>query len=176
MRRVDLLYGNSLICVCLCAGCVVKSEDVGFLVKHLHLYASKWREIGTALDFHPGELDNIVHSLPGANVQRLLTELLGEWSQWPTATHSDLPTMERLRDALRSGLVGLGAEANTLYQKRTLLPSWYAVVTIWTPVLSCSVFYYSAQQTPPTVLSPPQQTPPTAPPPHRSSNGCCTLL
>ncbi len=103
----------------------MKSEDVSFLMEHLHLYAFKWREIGTALCFHHSELENIFHSSPGATVQQLLTELLSQWSQWPTAAHSDVPTMERLRDALRSGLVGLGAEANTLYDKRTLLPSWY---------------------------------------------------
>ncbi len=114
----------------------MKSGDVGFLVEHLHLYAFKWREIGLALNFHHGELENIVHSSPGATVQQLLTELLSQWSQWPTATHSDVPTMKRLRDALRSGLVGLGAEANALYDKRTLLPSRYVLIVFVT-----STFY-----------------------------------
>ncbi len=87
------------------------------------MHASKWREIGTALSFQPGELDNINHPIPGASAQRLLTELLSQWSQWPTARHSAVPTMERLRDALRSALVGLGAEANALYELRDFLPS-----------------------------------------------------
>ncbi len=102
---------------------MVRSQDVAFLVEHLHKYAFKWREIGTVLRFHHDELEIIFYSLPGATSQRLLRELLSQWSQWPTADHSDVPTMERLRDALQSGLVGLGAEANALYDKRTLLPS-----------------------------------------------------
>ena len=103
---------------------MVKSGDVYFLMTDLHKYASKWRAIGIALGFHPGELDNIFHNSPGASVEQLLTELLSRWSHWPTAEYSDLPTVGRLCDALRSGLVGLGAEANGLYTKKCLLPSW----------------------------------------------------
>ena len=103
----------------------MKDSDVSFLVGHLCKSASKWREIGIALGFLPGELDNIAHPIPGAPTQRLLTELLSQWSQWPTANHSDVPTMEKLRDALRSGLVGLGAEAADLYELRNYLPSHY---------------------------------------------------
>ena len=106
-----------------CAVCVVKSEDVAFLMRDLHLYAFKWQAIGTALNFLQGELENIIHSSPGADVELLLTELLSRWSHWPTAEHSNVPTMGRLCDALRSGLVGLGAEANQLHAKRNLLPS-----------------------------------------------------
>ena len=104
-------------------GCVVKSRDVSFLMMHLHQYAYKWRDIGTALNFQHSELENISHGFPRATIQQLLTELLSQWSQWPTADHSDVPTMERLRDALRSGLVGLGAQANDLYELRSQLPS-----------------------------------------------------
>ena len=105
----------------------MKPDDLAFLMEHLHQFAYKWREIGLALRFRGGELECMVSSLPGAPVQRLLVELLSQWSQWPTATHTTPPTMERLRDALRSNLVGLGAEANEIYDKRHQLPSRYVI-------------------------------------------------
>ena len=92
---------------------------MNFLYGFLHQYAYKWREIGQALNFRHGELLNIIHS----TTQQLLTELLNQWSQWPTADHPDIPTVERLRDALRSELVGLGAVANDVYTLRSYLPS-----------------------------------------------------
>ena len=102
----------------------MRSGDVAFLVSHLHKDAShKWSEIGLALNFRDGELKSIIQSFPRATTQQLLTELLSQWCQWPTADHSDVPTMERLCDALRSGLVGLGAQANDLYELRNSLPS-----------------------------------------------------
>ena len=100
------------------AGYVLKSEDVGVLMDCLHQYAYKWREIGTALRFLPGELECIVLTFsrdgPHGGPQRLLKELLNIWCQWPIATHPDVPTVERLESALRSGPVGLGAVANNL--------------------------------------------------------------
>ncbi len=109
--------------VLLCLGTLVRNEDVNMLISHLHKYAYKWRDIGASLNFQHGELENISQSNPIATTQQLLTELLSQWSQWPTADHPDAPTMERLRDALRSGLVGLGAQANDLYELRDNLPS-----------------------------------------------------
>ena len=85
--------------------------------------AHRWREIGLVLNFQDAELKSMALSLPRADSQQLLTELLIQWSQWPTTGHPDLPTMERLRDALRNDLVGLGAEANGLYELRNFLPS-----------------------------------------------------
>ena len=101
----------------------MRSGDVTTLIGYLFKYAAKWRDIGTSLNFQPGELDNISHSNPGASTKELLIQLLSQWSQWPTADHTEHPTMERLRDALRSGLVGLGAVANELYELRHILPS-----------------------------------------------------
>lgn len=92
-----------------CIGCVVKSEDIAFLMEHLHQYAYKWKEIGMALGFHPGELENIRHSAPIATVEQLLAELLRKFSQWPTDSYQVTPMLNRLCDALRSRLVGLGA-------------------------------------------------------------------
>ena len=102
----------------------MRSEDVNFIVvRSLCNYGYKWKEIGLALGFLNEELEGILYSDPRAKVQQLLVEVLSQWSQWPTASHSDVPTMERLRDALRSGLVGLGAVANDLYELRHSLPS-----------------------------------------------------
>ncbi len=103
---------------------IVRSDDVGYLASHLCKNAShKWREIGLTLGFLDGELKSISLSFPRATAQQLLTELLSQWSQWPTAAHPDAPTMERLRDALCSGLVELGAVASDLYELKNFLPS-----------------------------------------------------
>ncbi len=101
----------------------MRSDDVRFLVLHLCKNANKWWEIGLGLGFQDGELKNINSNIPGATAQRLLTELLSQWSQWPTTDHHEDPTMERLCGALRSSLVGLGAVANELYELRNSLPS-----------------------------------------------------
>ncbi len=103
---------------------VVRSEDVSFLMTRVMYRCSfKWREIGTFLNFQPYELDNISSSSPTASAQEHLTQLLSQWCQWPTTEHTASPTMERLRDALHSGMVGLGREAQELYALRTQLPS-----------------------------------------------------
>ena len=102
---------------------IVKSEDVTFLMKHLNTHAYKWKAIGNALNFQHGELDNISQSSSGTTTQQLLGELLSQWSQWPTDNHTDYPTMERLCNALRNDMVGLGAVANELFGLRNSLPS-----------------------------------------------------
>ena len=43
-----------------------------------------------------------------------LQELLSQWVQWPTASHSTRPTLESLCAALQSSLVGLGSLAETV--------------------------------------------------------------
>ena len=99
-------------------------EDVSFLVDQLHDYAYKWRRIGVALRFRYGELENIRHNASWyADTTILLTALLDAWSQWPTRSHCTVPTLERLCAALRSDMVGLGAEANALHSMRSQLPS-----------------------------------------------------
>ncbi len=91
-------------------------------MSQLHIHAAKWKEIGSSLNFHSGELENISYS--GTTPQQLLSKLLSQWTQWPTADHPDDPTMEKLHDALRSGLVGLGAVANDIYELRNFLSSF----------------------------------------------------
>ena len=117
----------------------MKSEDVYILIECLYQHAYKWKEIGLALHFLPGELESISH--PNANPLQLLRELLSQWCQWPTATHSDVPTLESLMDALHSGPVGLGAAANDLYSKRSLLSSWYVAQLISFTQFLCFILF-----------------------------------
>ena len=102
---------------------IVDDKDVVYLMGHLCQYSYKWEFIGTALHFLPGELENIRHSPQVITPQQRLNAVLCQWVQCPTAAHSQTPTMEMLRDALRSDLVGLGAVANKLYDARNQLPS-----------------------------------------------------
>ena len=102
---------------------IVDDKDVVYLMGHLCQHSYKWEVIGTALHFLPGELKNIRHSTQVITLKLRLKEVLCQWVQWPTAAHSQTPTMEMLRDALRSDLVGLGAVANQLYDARNQLPS-----------------------------------------------------
>ena len=95
--------------------------DVNKLIAHLHKHAYKWREIGGALNFEQGELENISHAA-GNDPQQLLTKLLTEWSQWPTEDHPTDPTLESLCKALRSGMVGLGKMAKDLEAQANHLP------------------------------------------------------
>ena len=100
---------------------VLKDKDVGFLMSRLYQYSYKWEDIGIAFRFLPGELENIRHD--HQKVKQCLNAVLCQWVQWPTTAHPKTPTMEMLRDTLRSDLVGLGAVANQLYDARNQLPS-----------------------------------------------------
>ncbi len=99
---------------------VIRSSDVPFLMSHMYRHAYKWRDIGLSLNFQHGELENIATA---TTEREKLTRLLDQWAQWPTADHPGTATMERLHDALCSGMVGLGAQANDLYELRIYLPS-----------------------------------------------------
>ena len=99
---------------------LVTSEDVAFLCQFLYSSSHKWRDIGVALSFQAGEMESFNQT---NQPQQQLNLLLDKWSHWPTTNHPHRPTMEKLRDALRSGLVGLGADANELYSRRNFLPS-----------------------------------------------------
>ena len=101
----------------------MKTEDVNFLMARLSHYAHRWDNIGSALNFLPGELDNIRYSPQALNLQQRLRELLTQWSQWPTKDHPQPPTLEALCDALQGSLVNLGAVANDIYALKDQLPS-----------------------------------------------------
>ena len=53
---------------------LIGSQDVNMLITHLYKHAYKWREIGGALGFEQGELENI--RATGGTPQQLLTKLL----------------------------------------------------------------------------------------------------
>ena len=89
--------------------------DVVFLMGYLCQHSYKWEDIGIALHFFPGELENIRHSPQVITPQQRLNAVLCQWVQWPTTAHSQTPTIEILCDALRSDLVGLGAVDKQLY-------------------------------------------------------------
>ena len=107
----------------------MKDKDVSFLMNVLSQHSYKWDVIGAALHFIPGELENIRHSPQVITPQQRLNAVLCQWVQWPTTAHPQTPTMEILRDALRSDLVGLGAVANKLYDARNQLPSCAATTS-----------------------------------------------
>ena len=101
---------------------LVRSTDISFLFdENLVKCAHKWREIGMALKFEHDELEAINVGLEPA--PQKFYKLLSIWSEWPVVNHPVAPTLEKLRDALRSQLVGYGATANTLYEMRSSLPS-----------------------------------------------------
>lgn len=81
-----------------------------------------WDAIGTALKFAPAELNIIRHSPQATTLQQRLEVLLTQWSHWPTRAHPDVPTVEKLCEALRSDLVGLGDVANELDMMKGSLP------------------------------------------------------
>lgn len=77
------------------------------------MYTYMWQEIGQALNFRLEELHNIKLGLL-ENQKLLLLEVLNKWAQWPNEIHPELPTLEKLQHALRSGQVGLGAVAERI--------------------------------------------------------------
>ena len=88
----------------------MEDKDIFFLLNLMCSYSFLWKCIGLGLGFKPGELDNIqgdvqlLHGAPKSYMQ----ELLSQWCQWPVREHSELPTLRRLCDTLRSTVVGLG--------------------------------------------------------------------
>ena len=61
-------------------------------MNHMYRYAYKWRDIGLALTFQVGELDNIYHTV--ATAQQCLTKLFDDWSHWPTWNQRVLGTVD----------------------------------------------------------------------------------
>ena len=93
---------------------IFTETDIINLLHLLQDYSFKWNEIGLSLGFVTPELTTI-SSMPlllvGAPIS-YLQELLSQWVQWPTASHSIRPTLESLCAALQSSLVGLGSLAD----------------------------------------------------------------
>ena len=80
-------------------------------------HSAKWKEIGTYLGFHPGELDNIgaSPSLQSEAPKSLMHRMLSEWLEWAPGDHrgsTEGATLEGLKTAVSKA--GLGATANSL--------------------------------------------------------------
>ena len=104
-------------------GIIVREEDVNFLIENfLHDYGYRWTDIGPALGFSYGEIRTIDMNVRG-DANRGLRDLLMMWFHWPINGHEEYPTLEKLRDALCTRVVGLGDVARHLYERRNELPS-----------------------------------------------------
>ena len=102
---------------------IVHEKDINFLIENfLHDYSYMWIDIAATLGFRYSEIKAIDSNI-GGDVNRGLRELLMRWSQWPIVDHEVEPTLEKLRDALCSRVVGLGSVGRHLYERRNELPS-----------------------------------------------------
>ena len=89
------------------------------LLEQLSIHAAKWRDIGTALGFKQGELDNtqskphLQHGAP----KSYLGEMLSEWLEWAPGDGrgtSQRATLTGLKNALRKAGLARTAEDLTL--------------------------------------------------------------
>ena len=92
-------------------------------MNHLRKCAYEWQEIGYSLNFQHFEVKEIKETFPNAGPRQLMRELMEKWCEWPNEDHPDHPTLDKLCGALRSGLVGFGALANTIESDRATLLS-----------------------------------------------------
>ena len=99
----------------------MKDVDVSFLQGFLCTYAHTWEGIGLELHFLADELKNI--KADSQQVKHCLKEVLSQWVHWPVEGHPEIPTVERLCEALRSKTVGRGDVADQLCQMKDNLPS-----------------------------------------------------
>ena len=80
-------------------------DNGNILTKMEREYASKWREIGAALGFSQGEMDNIeaIPLLLQSAPVSWLREMLTRWLHWVPGDErgsTDYPTREALRTAI----------------------------------------------------------------------------
>lgn len=102
---------------------VVKNEDVPFLMENLRKCSHKYSFIGLGLNFSNDEIKNIEGTYPRGSPEVFLNEILDQWTNWPTKDHPDHPTLEKLCEVLRSGLVKHGALSIDIYKLKDSLPS-----------------------------------------------------
>ena len=92
----------------------LSERDHSCLLKQLTKHAAAWKLIGTYLNFHMGELDNI-EARPDLRVNgpiSFLSAILAQWLQWAPGDSrgsTNFATLEALKLALREA--GLGATA-----------------------------------------------------------------
>ena len=111
-------------------GTLLGPEHIFHLTEFLARFASKWRLIGTALKFHPEDLDNIQYNnaVHVDTVAHNLTTLVADWVN-ATYPHTSAPTIGNLRKALRSEIVGLGKHANEALAEITT-PFPHSTITV----------------------------------------------
>ena len=101
--------------------CQLSERHLSKLLCTLNPHASKWREIGTHLGFHQGELDNIQGNLSLLNEgpKALLREMLREWLEWAPGDSrgsSSFASIECLKCALdKSGLGKTALEVESCF-------------------------------------------------------------
>lgn len=96
------------------------------LITILDGVASKWKEIGLALNFSSGDLTCIEQTptLIVRGPKGYFQELIRQWLEWTPPEHN-LPTVTALRDALNSPLVEESVLAGQIVQK-----SMYAIILV----------------------------------------------
>ena len=94
----------------------LEKEHLSSLYRQLSEHASKWKEIGTYLGFHGGELSNIEakpslhHESPKGFLLELLSEFL-EWAPGDSRGSKEYATLGALKEAVRdAGLGKMAAE------------------------------------------------------------------
>jgi hypothetical protein len=113
----QLLIDNSNAKKSICGA--LSESDLSKLLCKLNPHASKWREIGTHLGFHQGELDNIESkpSLFSGAPKTWLSQMLTEWLEWAPGDSrgsSSSASIECLKCALdKSGLAQTALEVES---------------------------------------------------------------
>ena len=85
---------------------IIGDRHHGIIYQRLTLYATKWRDIGMALGFLEGELDNIQSNpmlLTQTPPKSWLSEMLSQWLQWGPGDargSKDYASIESLKEAL----------------------------------------------------------------------------
>ena len=98
-------------------------SDLSTFLCKLNPHASKWREIGTHLGFHQGELDNIEHKplLLNEGPKAWIREMLREWLEWAPGDSrgsSSSASIECLKCALdKSGLAQTALEVESCFTR-----------------------------------------------------------
>ena len=95
------------------AATMLTENNVPVLTESLASHSSKWKEIGTSLRLPDNEIKNIMSMMHMYTPVMCLKEVLTAWTSCKYS-QAKPPTLENLKKALSSRLVGLGKLAKTL--------------------------------------------------------------
>lgn len=96
----------------------VDPDDLGFLLNHLQLIASHWKDLGLQLGLGLEELKTVEATpilIPGGPVA-FLQEILHKWLNFAPPSHAQ-PTLTKLCEALKSPSVKQNRVAHDLEQQ-----------------------------------------------------------